>query len=55
MKTKRRLYCPECANVKLQSKTRDGQNFMECPKCDFSELYKKRNRPTKWFKEGVDF
>lgn len=56
MTTKRKLYCPECeTNVKLQSKNRNGQDFMECPKCSFSEIYKKRHRPIKWFEKGVDF
>lgn len=56
IKTKRRLYCPECdTTIKLQSRAKKGQTFMECPKCDFSEPYKKRNRPVRWFKKGEDF
>lgn len=49
MKKKRKVRCPECG-TKL-SKRKDSDNNRDvvyCPKCDFEEFYRMRNRPLKW-------
>ena len=43
MKSRRPKWCPEC-DTRLSKKNIDNENYMVCPKCDYKEKFKMKQR-----------